>query len=302
MEELTSQYIRDHKFLLDQRYRSAFSFDHCSIHSNLDKTIRRSLPSHHKTGRSYPDSGLALSTTSTSIPSPWRHRQPAVQRAHQRPTRPAKFCERPTFLAMLRDSLPPWVVRSTSWLVSIPQTMYMPAANLIAFKMVSYLFNKIVAQSWIPAPTFGSSRTTSTSTPSTSNSATNNVSIFGLLLRQTRGVYVTSPALIHPHLHQAVVNLNVEIAFTMASPITDSIFNTLDPKQTDLVVGEEGFMYQIVESLEDMSTSTRRVKKLQYACLVRKERVVVLWSDKVADILTHAAEVERKLLALVSLL
>lgn len=85
----------------------------------------------------------------------------------------------------------------------------------------------------------------------------------------------------------------------MASPITDSIFAMIEPRQTDLVVSDEGFMYQIVESLEDMATSTRRVKKLQYACLIRRERVVVLWSDRVADILTHAAEVERKLLALV---
>jgi hypothetical protein len=96
-----------------------------------------------------------------------------------------------------------------------------------------------------------------------------------------------------------VQQLNVEVAFTMSTSITDNIFAMLDPSQKDLVLGHDGFQYQIVDSLESIIQNGSRIKKLQYACLVRQEKMALLWSDRLEDILNHAAEVEKKLLGLV---
>ena len=56
---------------------------------------------------------------------------------------------------------------------------------------------------------------------------------------------------------------------------------------------------QIIDSLADISTSTK-TKKLQYAALIREEQLMLVWHDDLDRIMTHAARLEDKLLALVS--
>jgi hypothetical protein len=99
----------------------------------------------------------------------------------------------------------------------------------------------------------------------------------------------------------AVQKLNVEVAFTMSTDITDLIFSLLGPDQTELVLGLGGSQYQILDSLEEIAKSTSsKVKRFQYACFVRREKVLLLWHDNVERILVHAAEVEKTLLTVVS--
>jgi len=125
----------------------------------------------------------------------------------------------------------------------------------------------------------------------------------GLLLRQGRGLYVTQPKTISQQLLAAVVKLNVEIAFTMVSDITNSIIEGLDAGQEDLYLPQDHSQYQIVESLDAIASApTGRIRKFQYVCIVRKEKIILLWHDSVEAMITHVQDVEAKLLALVCIL
>lgn len=123
---------------------------------------------------------------------------------------------------------------------------------------------------------------------------------YGVLLRQSRGVYITQPPLLNPELVAAVQKINVEVAFTMSTETTDMIFAGIDENQTQLVLAD-GAQWQIVDSLVDINRgASNSIKKFQYACLVRKEKIVLVWHDDIQKILNHAQEVETRLLGLVS--
>jgi hypothetical protein len=120
-----------------------------------------------------------------------------------------------------------------------------------------------------------------------------------VLLRQSRGTYVTQPTIVHPELMSAVLKINVEVAFTMMTEITKLIFDTLDSEQTDLLL-PDGSQYQILDSVSAITTSaSSEFKRFQYTCLLRRERMILIWHDDVQQILQHASDVERTLLTLV---
>ena len=86
----------------------------------------------------------------------------------------------------------------------------------------------------------------------------------------------------------------------MATDTTNMILASLPPHQTELVL-HDGSQLQVLESLEEIPRgATSRIKKFQYACVVRRENLILVWHDDISVILKHAQEVEKKLLALVS--
>lgn len=123
----------------------------------------------------------------------------------------------------------------------------------------------------------------------------------GVLLRHTRGKYVTMPQVLAPNLVATVQRLNVAVAFTMSTHVTDLMFSIFAPNQTELVLPHDSTQYQILESFDEMAKATsNKIKRFQYTCFVRTERVLLLWDDDVEGILTHAASIERQLLTVVS--
>lgn len=126
-------------------------------------------------------------------------------------------------------------------------------------------------------------------------------SVQGVLLRTSRGVYVTQPSNLCNNLIAAVQRLNVEVAFTMSTELTNLIFSTITPTQTEFILPHDSTQYQILDSFEDMAkASSNKLKRFQYTCFVRKEKVVLLWHDDVESILSHGDKVERQLLTVVS--
>lgn len=114
-------------------------------------------------------------------------------------------------------------------------------------------------------------------------------------------MYVTAPLDINHDLLVAVQKINVEVAFTMATDTTNMVLASLPPHQTELVL-HDGSQLQVVDSLEEISRgASSKIKKFQYACVVRRENLLLIWHDDISVILKHAQEVERKLLALVSI-
>jgi hypothetical protein len=149
--------------------------------------------------------------------------------------------------------------------------------------MIKYLHGKVSANQWLHS----------------SQSGLSTLAHPGVLLRKSRGYYVTEPEAIDPILLAAVQKINAEVAFTMSTETTHVIFSNLQPYQTE-VVFPRGNQLQVIDSLGDI-VRLGKIKKFQYAALVREERVLLVWHDDLDKILNHAVSVEEKLLALVRL-
>jgi hypothetical protein len=159
------------------------------------------------------------------------------------------------------------------------------AQKLTSLQIVGYLYNRIVANMWMPTI----AEILSSPTPGP----------YGVIVKHSRGEYVSLPAEVHPELLAAVQKINLEVAFSLTNERTDVIFNSLDPAQAEIVL-QDGAQVQVVDSLAEICRgATSKVRKFQYACLVRRERIVLIWHNDHKTILAHAQEFERKLLALV---
>jgi len=124
--------------------------------------------------------------------------------------------------------------------------------------MVRFLYNRVITSGWIISQT--------------PDNMSKNFS--GVLMRKSRGVYITAPAVLHPNLVTAVEKLNATVAFTMQTGSIDIILHTLEDFQTDLLM-KDGSLLQVLGSLQDISKTN--VKKYQYCCLLRQERMVLVW-------------------------
>lgn len=142
--------------------------------------------------------------------------------------------------------------------------------------MINYIYGRVSSHKWLPDPRSSQPR--------------------GVLLRKGRGTYICEPEAIDRTLLGAVQTMNVEVAFTMATETVQAILDALTPGQTEIFLGN-GSQLQIIDSLANISTST---KKLQYAALIREEQLMLVWHDDLDRIMSHAAKLEDKLLALVS--
>ncbi|KXJ93222.1 glycosyl transferase family group 2-domain-containing protein [Microdochium bolleyi] len=145
--------------------------------------------------------------------------------------------------------------------------------------MVSYLYGRITSSRWMPLQL-------------PENEAK------GLLLRQTRGSYITEPQNIDPILLAAVQKMNAEVAFTMTTETMNVIFAELASEQSEIIL-ENGSQLQVVESLAAIAAGSANLRFFQYAALLREERVLLVWHDDLDKVLRHAAEMEHKLLSLV---
>lgn len=151
--------------------------------------------------------------------------------------------------------------------------------NSLPFQMVGYLFQRVVANGWIPL-----------------ESIRHSDDYLGVLLRRWRGNYFTAPELLQQVLLEAVTRLNLIVAVTMRPQMLDGILKSLTSNQTELRF-KDGSQIQIVNSLSFALPAN--VRKFQYACICRQERLILVWHDDLQNIVSVASQIEKKLLSLV---
>ena|ERR1700761_6264283 len=143
--------------------------------------------------------------------------------------------------------------------------------------MLKYIYGRISSNLWFPPPNSGQPR--------------------ALLLRKSRGNYINEPEDIDQTLLAAVQKMNVEVAFTMATEKTETIFSIIQPDQSEIILSN-GSQLQVLNSLADIATSGK-IKKFQYAALIREEQILLIWHDNLESIMVHATMLEDKLLCFV---
>lgn len=145
--------------------------------------------------------------------------------------------------------------------------------------MVGYLANRVSAHGWMPQ-----------------QALTDGSRGLGVLLRQSRGNYITCPEDVDLQLLGAAQRLNVGVLVTLRLSMLYPIIAGMHEGQTELLM-KGGYQLQVLESLAAISSSS--VKKLQYAAILRKEGLLLVWQDDITQILGHAQHMEDKLLAYV---
>ncbi|MBO1764995.1 hypothetical protein JQN64_27880, partial [Escherichia coli] len=83
----------------------------------------------------------------------------------------------------------------------------------------------------------------------------------------------------------------------MSTDGTQAVFDVLEPFETELMF-QNGSQIQIFDSMAEVATSST-IRKFQYAALIRKERLLLVWHDDLGAILSQAMEVESRILGLV---
>lgn len=88
----------------------------------------------------------------------------------------------------------------------------------------------------------------------------------------------------------------------MSSEITSALLDQIGPFQTELNVAPRGVKINIVQSLRHLASGKSVVTKKSYVCVLREERMVLVWNDSVEGILIHGADIEGILVGIVSTL
>ncbi|KAK0636223.1 putative glycosyltransferase family 2 protein [Bombardia bombarda] len=145
--------------------------------------------------------------------------------------------------------------------------------------MITYLNKQTVNCGWIPA-----------------EHARKPLDGYGVLYRKSPRNYVTYPQNISKELLDCVSRLNLIVAITMKPDMIAGILASLSPHQRELRL-MDGSQLQIAESLSCMSETN--IKKLQYACLVKHEGILLVWQNNLQQIIPTATKLEEKLLNLV---
>lgn len=82
----------------------------------------------------------------------------------------------------------------------------------------------------------------------------------------------------------------------MRPAMLSGILETLEEGQTELRF-KDGSQLQVVDSLDSMVSGN--IRKFQYACLIRHEKVIFIWHDDFQHIIPTAEKLEKKLLSMV---
>ncbi|KAK0392498.1 hypothetical protein NLU13_1993 [Sarocladium strictum] len=115
-------------------------------------------------------------------------------------------------------------------------------------------------------------------------------------LKKPDGSYTFAPDDPSPDLVAAVARLDEQAVVSMASEVTNAIFEVVQPDQACLVVESTGARVPIVTSLADVQPTLARVAS---SCLVYKERCVLVWSNEPKTVINAAHNVEKQMLGFI---
>jgi hypothetical protein len=149
--------------------------------------------------------------------------------------------------------------------------------------MVKYLYQKCADRKWLQE--FGAD----------AGIAPEESALGVAILKPDRETYATEPSTIDAQFLEALQIVNAKVGLTMSSEITESLFPQISPFQENLMLSPR-LQIPIVQSLEAITTKAVELDTKAYACLLREERIVMLWSDTVEGIIAHGADVEDKLM------
>ena len=121
-------------------------------------------------------------------------------------------------------------------------------------------------------------------------------SAVGVMIKLGKDELARHPPTLNPTVIAAFEGIDASIAFTMSSDITASLFRQMSPYQTDIVIQPHGILIPIVQSMQQVADLVNANQMKGNACIVKNERVVLVWTDSIENLLPHGAELEKLLI------
>lgn len=110
--------------------------------------------------------------------------------------------------------------------------------------------------------------------------------------------YVFQPSDVNPLLALAVARIDRKAVLSMTSEVIPTIIDSIQPDQTQFYIEATGTPISIVASLEEIRPDVAANSK---ACIVLKERVMLVWSNNPKKIVNQAHDVETQLFNVVNI-
>jgi hypothetical protein len=117
----------------------------------------------------------------------------------------------------------------------------------------------------------------------------------GVAVRRLNHDYIFEPASVDQNFIVAVSSLDLPVAFSMSSNITETVLSQKSQYQTSVTIQARGISIPVVDSLSSIPARSSEIK-YSLGCLVRKEGIVLLWADTVERAISKGTDVEQMLM------
>jgi hypothetical protein len=108
--------------------------------------------------------------------------------------------------------------------------------------------------------------------------------------------YVCKPDNIDPDLQSISTNLGLEAIVTMSSDITTLLFKRIKKNDSEITLSPHNITVPIVDSFSALAMDGSNVRRRDFCCFSRQEKVVLVWTNSADELMAHAIEVETKLM------
>ena len=117
----------------------------------------------------------------------------------------------------------------------------------------------------------------------------------GVAILQQNNEYTFEPASMSQDVRLAINSIGLPITFTMSSEISSAVFAQISQYQTEIVIQPRGTRIPVVNSLQDIPTRIGEIKQI-FACLVKKEKIVMLFANTLEGATSQAYDIEQMLM------
>jgi hypothetical protein len=109
--------------------------------------------------------------------------------------------------------------------------------------------------------------------------------------------FIVEPQTMDEDLRTICGRLNLAVVFTMSSDITSLLFTRISRGESEITLAPNNITVPVVDSLRDLAEDGAGVRRRDFCCFVRQQRVVLVWSNSADEVMLQGADVESKLMS-----
>jgi len=109
--------------------------------------------------------------------------------------------------------------------------------------------------------------------------------------------FIAEPQTINENVRVICDKLNLGALFTMSSDLTHLFFTKIGIDDCEITLSPNNVTVPVVDSLQELAKDGAGVRRRDFCCFVRKERLVLVWSNAPDGIMLHGGEVDSKLMS-----
>lgn len=173
------------------------------------------------------------------------------------------------------------VMVSTSRL-HITITVYL----LITLKMAQFLYRRLQEHGWLQ--------------PDKKAEIPASLGIVLQVEHEQETKFIVEPQTTDDNVKTICSNLNLGAVFTMSSDLTHLFFTKIGKDDFEITLSPNNVTVPVVDSLQELARDGAGVRRRDFCCFVRKERLVLVWSNTADGVMLHGGDVDSKLMSSVS--